>query len=218
MNIKTGVKKDLLDILLINNVLKNTYILLSFTLFFSALVACLTITFNLKFIGIIPSIIFYIFFYLLIHLYKNSMYGIFFVFLFTGFCGYTATPLLSYVIKTPNGLQTIYLSLALTGSLFLFLSFYVFFTRKSFNFLNGFIFVGFLLFIFLYILNIFFPLSILNLIICSVIIIISAAYILYTTSNIINNGEHNYILVTIDLYLSIFNIFMSFLNIFSNDK
>lgn len=218
INVNTSVRKNLDNILFINNVLKNAYFLLSFTILFSALVSYISIILNIKYIGFIPSIILYFVFYFLIHRFKNGIYGIFFVFLFTGFCGYIVTPLLLYLIKTPNGIYTICLSLGITGLLFFSLSFYVLFTKKNFSFLNGFLFVGVMFALFLLMLMYFFPLSILNLIICSIIIIISSAYILYTTSNVINGGEYNYILVTIDLYLSIFNIFISFLNIFSDDK
>ena len=75
--------KDDINIFFVNNIIKNTYCLLSFTILFSALVSCLTLFYNLKFSGVLFNFFVSIFLYFLIYKFRFSVYGILFVFLFS---------------------------------------------------------------------------------------------------------------------------------------
>lgn len=217
INMQTNINSNIKNILFMNNVLKNTYLLLSFSIIFSAAISYISIILNLKPLGLLFDIGIFFTLIFLINKFKNSVYGILFVFLFTGFFGYMCSHLIGSILKTSNGYYTITMALAYTGIIFFALSIYSLFSKRNFSFLNSFIFIGFILFILMLVMSYFFPMPILNLLISAIIIIISSASILYQTSRIINDGETNYILITIDLYCSIFNIFISLLNIFRDE-
>ena len=199
----------------VNSVLKNTYILLSMTLLFSALISFLSIKFNVRgvngFVVIITSIVLL----LLINFYKNSYLGLPFVFAFTGFLGYTTGPILNYYLSLSNGKELILLSLFSTGIVFFTLSLYVLITKRNFDFLGGFLYVGFFVLLISVIINLFFYIPLLHLVLSGIIVILASSMILYDTSRIVNGGENNYILATISIYLNIYNMFLALLSIFN---
>ena len=84
---------------------------------------------------------------------------------------------------------------------------------RSFSFLGGFLMVGFMVVLLAIIANIFLAIPALSLTISAVVIFIMSGFILFDTSRIIHGGETNYIMATIGLYLSIFNIFVHLLSI-----
>jgi modulator of FtsH protease len=104
-------------------------------------------------------------------------------------------------------------SLGATGLIFLGLSGYVLTTRKNFSYLGGFLFVATMVVFLGAIAGIFLDMPIFRILISGAFTLISSAYILYTTSAIINGGEDNYIMATISLFVSIFNLFVSLLQI-----
>ncbi|MCY4045058.1 MAG: Bax inhibitor-1 family protein, partial [Cellvibrionales bacterium] len=86
-------------------------------------------------------------------------------------------------------------------------------TKKDFSFLGGFLMIGMMVVVLAAIANIFFGMPALSLAISAAIIFIMSGFILYDTSQIIHGGQTNYILATASLYLSIYNIFVSLLQI-----
>lgn len=199
----------------INKILVNTYILLSMTLFFSAICAFVSIKFNVIKINFLFMLISYIVLLYLINLFQHNYLGIFFVFVFTGLIGYSIGPAINFFLSVKNGKNLILLSLFITGSVFLFLSLYVFFSKKNFDFLNGFLFIGSVFIILSILISFFIKFYLLDLVISGFIVIFSSAMILYETSRIINGGEKSYILATVSLYLQIYNLFISILSIFN---
>jgi modulator of FtsH protease len=197
----------------INRTLVNTYLLLSCTILFSAIFSFLSIKMNVRVIN--PFFVFLIYFVnlMLIDFFKKSIFGLFLVFVLSGFLGYCSGPLLSSVLNLRNGEELIFFSLLLTSIIFLSLSFYSFFTKKNFNFLESFLFVGFFIILFCFLFFLFFNVKIIQLVLSGFFIIFSSAFILYDLSSIINDGERNYISVTVSLYLSVYNIFISLLTI-----
>jgi modulator of FtsH protease len=201
------------DSLLVNKVIRNTYILLSFILLFSSLTAWFSVVMHAKSIGFL-SIFIYFGLYYLVNLFKNSVYGIVFLFILTGFMGYTLGPILNSILyKFINGQEIIILSFFLTSCLFILLSIYAIFTKKNFNYLGGFLFVTLSLIILLMIVNVFYSTLFINILVSFFIILLSCGYILYETSLLINGGERNYIIATINLYLDFFNLFVSLLRL-----
>lgn len=197
-----------------NKVLRNTYMLLSLTLLFSGLTAAISMMMNMPpmtyLISVIGAMVIAMF---VLPRFANSPAGIGIVFLVTGLLGFGLGPMLTMYASLPNGGNIITLSLAGTGAIFMGLSAYVLTTRKDFSFLGGFLMVGFLLVLLAALANIFLQIPAMSLMISAVVIMIMSGFILYDTSRIIHGGETNYVLATIGLYMTIFNIFISLLQI-----
>lgn len=200
--------------LAVNRVLRNTYFLLSLTLLFSAGTAVFAMLSNAAPVGILGLLVGMFGLYFLTVWLRNSAWGILAIFAYTGFLGYTLGPILNfYLHHFSNGSQIIGTSLGATGLIFLGLSGYVLTTRKDFSYLGGFITVAIMTAFLVSLGAIFFHLPVLQLIISGAFAVISSAFILYTTSQIIHDGERNYIMATISLYIAIFNLFVSLLQI-----
>ena len=197
-----------------NKVLKNTYMLLSATLAFSAVMAMVSITLNMSpityLVALIASMVLGMF---VLPKTANSATGIGVVFLITGLMGFGLGAVLSMYLALPKGPEVIATAFGGTGIIFLGLSGYALSTRRDFSFMGGFLFAGMLTLVVAMLANIFFALPALSLAISAGIILIMSGFILFDTSRIIQGGETNYIMATYGLYLSIFNIFISLLNI-----
>ncbi len=199
---------------LTNKVLRNTYLLLSLTLLFSGLTAVLSMFLNMPpmtyLISVIGGMVIAMF---VLPRFANSTAGIGIVFLITGLLGFGLGPILTMYASLPSGSNIITISLAGTGVIFMGLSAYALVTRKDFSFLGGFLMVGFLLILLAALANIFLQIPAMSLMISAAVILIMSGFILYDTSRIIHGGETNYVLATIGLYMTIFNIFISLLQI-----
>jgi modulator of FtsH protease len=197
-----------------NKLIRNTYTLLSATLLFSALMAGVSMALNLppmmNLIAFGGSIVLLWF---VLPRTANSTAGIFVVFGVTGLLGLGLGPILNMYLALQNGGQVIATALGGTGVIFLGLSGYALTTRKDFSFLGGFLITGFLVILLAAVANIFMEIPALSLAISAAVIMIMSGFILYDTSRMVNGGETNYVLATVGLYLSIYNIFVSLLHI-----
>ena len=207
-------------ILTTNKVLRNTYLLLGMTFLFSSFTAYCGLIFNVKPLNPIIMLLGVYGLMFLTHALRNSPMGLVSVFAFTGFLGYTLGPILNlYITHFHNGPQIVGTALGGTGMIFFALSGYVLTTRKDFSYLGGFLFVAVMVAALGIIAGIFFHMPSLQLIISATFILISSGLILFQTSEIIHGGETNYISATVGLFVSIYNLFISLLNIlgaFSN--
>jgi modulator of FtsH protease len=192
-----------------NKVLRNTYSLLSMTLIFSALVAGTSMMLNLPHPGLILTLGGYFGLLYLTSKYKDSAKGLGFVFALTGFMGYTLGPMLNSYLSLPNGGQIVMTAMAGTGIIFLGLSAYALTSRKDFSFMGGFLMVGILVAFLAGLGAFFFEMPGLSLAVSAMFVLLMSGLILYQTSEIINGGETNYIMATVTLYVSIFNLFTS---------
>lgn len=197
-----------------NKVLKNTYLLLAATLLFSAATAGIAMFSGMPPLN--PFIVLAGYFGLLFATVKtrNSALGLVFVFILTGFMGFTLGPIISlYLTMLPNGNQVVMTALGTTGAVFVGLSAYAVKSRRDFSFLGGFLFVGilgaFLLGIFAYV----FSLPTLALAVSGMFVLAMSGLILWQTSEIVRGGETNYIMATVTLYVSIYNLFASLLHL-----
>jgi modulator of FtsH protease len=120
-----------------------------------------------------------------------------------------------YIHGFSNGSQLVLTSLGATGAIFLALSAYVITTRRDFTFMGGFLFIAAAAAFLAGLANLFFQLPLLQVMIAGAFAVISSAYILFTTSAIIQGGERNYIMATVSLFVSLFNLFLSLLQILS---
>jgi modulator of FtsH protease len=200
----------------INKVMRNTYLLLGMTLCFSALTAWFAMASNAAPLNPILTIVGIYGLLFLTQALRNSSLGLLATFAFTGFMGYTLGPMLSYYIAAfSNGSQLVMTALGATGVIFFALSGYVMTTRKDFSYLSGFLFVGVIVAFLAMLASFFFAIPGLHLAVSAAFVLISSGLILFQTSAIINGGERNYIMATITLYVSIYNLFISLLNLFA---
>lgn len=202
------------SILATNSVIKNTYILLSMTLLFSALTAWIAIRINMPQLGMLITFGGYLALLFLTSHLRNSAWGILSIFIFTGFMGLTVGPIISLYLKAfSNGSELVCLAMGGTGTIFLALSGYALTSKKDFSFMGGFLMVGIVTAFLCGIGAIIFNIPALSLAVSGVFILLMSGLILYQTSALVNGGETNYIMATISLYLSIYNLFLSLLHI-----
>ncbi len=200
--------------LVANKVLRNTYLLLSATLAFSALTAGVAMAFSLPYPGIMLTLLIYFGLLFGVHKTANSAMGLVFVFALTGFLGYTLGPIISIYLKAiPNGHSVVMNAFGITAVTFVGLSAYVVKTGRSFTFMGGFLWVGILTAFLLGLGAIFFNMPALSLAVSGMFVLLMAGLILYQTGEIVNGGETNYILATVTLFVSIFNLFTSLLHL-----
>ncbi|GAA6129881.1 Bax inhibitor-1/YccA family protein [Halopseudomonas sabulinigri] len=197
----------------VSKLFRNTYTLLAMTMAFSALVAFVSMSMNLPYPGIIVTLVgFYGLLFLTTKL-RNSAWGLVSTFAFTGFLGYTLGPILNAYLSMPNGGSVVTLALGMTALVFFSLSAYAIISRKDFSFLSGFIMAGFVVLLVAVVASFFVQISGLQLAISAGFVLFSSAVILYQTSAIIHGGEDNYIMATITLFVSIYNLFLSLLSL-----
>ena len=201
-----------------NKVLKNTYMLLAMTLAFSAFTAFLSRgmapinpwVFLGGFIGLS----------FLTQMLANSAWGLLAVFGFTGFVGFAIGPLMGALMQSSVGAELVMQALGGTAVIFLGLSAYAVTTKKDFSFLSGFIVAGGIILMLGVVAALVFEMPTLRLALSAGFMLFASAAILFQTGQIVNGGERNYILATITLYASIYNLFMSLLHLlmaFSGD-
>ena len=203
------------DLLASHTVLRNTYMLLAATLLFSAATAGLAMALQMPYLGPFVTLGGYFGLLFLTHKTRNSAMGLVSVFALTGFMGLTLGPLLSaYLTQVPNGGQVITSALATTGLAFVALSAYALISGRDFSFLRGFVLIGVVALLGVIVASLIFDLSAYASVISAAIILLMGALILFQTGQIVNGGETNYIMATVTLYVSIYNIFVSLLQLF----
>jgi len=196
-----------------NKVIRNTYMLLSMTLLFSAVMAGVSMALSLPHPGLLITLGGYFGLLFLTSKYRDSSLGLLFVFALTGFMGYTLGPVLNAYLGLSNGGQMVMNALGGTGAIFLGLSGYALTSRKDFSFMGGFLMVGILVAFLAGLGAFFFEMPALSLAVSAMFVLLMAGLILYETSNIIHGGETNYIMATVTLYVSIYNLFTSLLHL-----
>lgn len=208
------------SLLATHKVLRNTYLLLSMTLLFSAAMAGVAMLVNAPYgISLVASLVSMALIWFVLPRTAESSAGLWVVFAITGLLGFGLGPVLSHYLKVlPNGGQLIMTALGGTGLIFVALSGYVLTTKKDFSFMGGFLMAGVMVLLLcsvgalvaslfgVAVSGVFLALS-------AVSMLLFSALLLYDTSRIIHGGETNYIMATIALYLDIYNIFTSLLHL-----
>lgn len=213
LTIEHGGSNGASSLLSTHRVLRNTYALLSITLLFSAAVAGISATLKMPHPGLIITLIGYFGLLYATTKLRDSGWGLLAVFGLTGFMGYTLGPIVSHYLSMPNGHQTVMMAMGGTGAIFLGLSAYALVSRRDFSFMGGFLTAGILLAFLAGLAAVFFQIPALSLTVSAAFVLLMSGLILYETSNIINGGETNYIMATVSLFVSIFNLFVSLLQI-----
>ena len=195
-------------------VLRNPYGLHGLTLLFSAAVAGGTAALGLPHPGLLIMLVGT--FGLLFATAKlaHSGWGLVAVFALTGFMGYTLGPVIGRTLSFPGGAQVVMMALGATAVTFFALSAYVLTTRRDFSFMGGFLFAGMVIALLAALGAVFFAVPALALAVSAMVVLLSMGLILFETSRIVNGGETNYVMATVGLYVSIFNLFTSLLALF----
>ena len=197
-----------------NKLIRNTYTLLSMTLLFSAFTAGLSMYLNFPYLGPFVTLAGYFGLLFLTNHLRNSAWGLLSVFALTGFMGLTLGPMINaYLHMYSNGAELVMLALGGTGVIFLGLSGYALTTRKDFSFMGGFIMVGVLVAFLAGIGALIFGIQSLALAVSGMFVLLMSGFILYQTSEMIHGGETNYIMATVGLYITIYNLFTSLLHL-----
>lgn len=196
-----------------NKVLRSTYLLLGATLAFSAVMAGVAMALNIPHMGLI-TLVGYFGLLFAVHKTQNSAWGLLSVFALTGFMGLTLGPILNaYLQFLPNGSQIIMTAFGTTAVSFLGLSAYAVKSQRDFSFMGGFLVVGAIGAFALGLIAYFFNLPNVALVVSGLFLIVSAGLILFQTSAIVRGGERNYIMATVTLYVSLYNMFLSLLHL-----
>jgi modulator of FtsH protease len=198
-----------------NKVLRDTYRLLSATLVFSAMVAAASIALKLPAPGLLLTLAGYFGLLFLTYRMRNSGWGLVSVFALTGFMGYTLGPIIGHYLGLANGPQLVATTMGVTAVAFMGLSWYA----RSANAVNtaswgSFLMIGILTAFGMGLAAFFFQIPALSLAVSAVFVLLMSGLIMFETQNIVRGGETNYILATVTLFVSIYNLFTSLLHIF----
>ncbi|MDE2077882.1 MAG: Bax inhibitor-1/YccA family protein [Burkholderiales bacterium] len=195
-------------------VLRNTYALLGMTIAFSAAVAGTSMAMGWPAPGLILSLIGTLGLFYLTHKLANRASGLAAVFALTGFMGYMLGPILNQVLALPHGAAVVTNALGSTAVAFLALSAIAWTSKRDFSFMGSYLMVGMLVALALGLGAMFFEVPALSLAVSGLVVLLMCGMILFETSRIVQGGETNYILATVSLYSSLYNLFLSLLQLF----
>lgn len=203
-----------------NNVLRNTYWLLALSMLPTIAGAFAGMQFNmialfkaapimtpLLMFGVMIGSLF------VVTALRNSSWGVLALFVFTFIAGAMLTPILTVAAGFRNGGQLVALAGGMTAAIFFGMATIATVTKRDFSFLGKFLFVGMILVVVASLANLFFQVPAVSLTISAVAVLIFSMYLLYDVSNIVRGGETNYVMATLNLFLSVYNIFISLLNL-----
>lgn len=203
-----------------NRVLRNTYLLLAISLLpmvggawlgmqlnFIALFKAAPIMTPLLMFGAMLGTLF------VVTALRNSAWGVAALLVFTFVSGVFLTPILSVAGGLKNGGQLVALAGGMTAAIFFAMATIATVTKRDFGFLGKFLFVGLVLLVVASLANLFFQVPAVSLTISAIAVLLFSAYLLYDVSNIVNGGETNYVTATLGIFLNLYNIFVSLLNL-----
>lgn len=195
-----------------NKVLKNTFLLLSMTMAFSALMAYAAIAFSMPFLGPWVTLGVYIAILVLLHFNANNGFGLLLSFVLTGWLGLTAGPIIAAVAAVSP--FVVINAFVMAAVMLIGLSAYAVISGRDFSFMGGFLTIGILVAFVAGLVAIFFQITALSLLVSAAFVVLSGGLILWQVSDIVHGGETNYVLAAVTLYVSFYNIFMSLIQLF----
>ena len=202
-----------------NRVLRNTYLLLALSMLPTVLGAMIGVQMRFSFFAGSPLVSFLLFlgiafaFMWGIERTKHSAMGVVLMLGFTFFMGLMLSRILQVALGFSNGGALIATAAGGTGAIFFTLAGVATVTKKDFSFMGKYLFIGMVVVLLAALANVFFQIPALSLTISALVVMIFSAYILYYISRILNGGEDNYITATLAVYLDIYNVFVSLLNL-----
>jgi len=202
-----------------NKVLRNTYMMLALTMIPTVIGAFVGMSMDFSFMAGSPIMSSLLMFGAMMGMMfavsalRNSIWGIAALLGFTFVAGVFLGPILQVALHLSNGAQLIGMAAGGTGIIFFSLATIATVTKKDFSFMGKFLFIGLILLIVASLANLFFQIPALSLTISSIAVLLFSAFILYDVSRIVNGGETNYVMATLGLFLSIYNLFISLLQL-----
>ncbi len=202
-----------------NKVLRNTYMMLAITMVPTVIGAFIGMATNFSFLAQNPIMGTLLMFGAMIGMLfavsalRNSVWGIVALLGFTFVAGWFLGPILQVALNLNNGAQLVGMAAGGTGLIFFSLATFATVTKKDFSFMGKFLFIGLILLIVASLANLFFQVPAMSLTISAIAVLLFSAYILFDISRIVNGGETNYVMATMGLYLSIYNIFVHLLSL-----
>ena len=199
-------------------VLRNTYLLLAFTMVPTVIGAMIGIN-TAAIIIRNPIVSFFVMLGAVIALQyaiaanRNSGWGIVFLLGMTFLLGWFLGPLLSFALALKNGPQLIGLAAGGTGIVLFVMATIATTTRRDFSFMGKFLFVGMIVLLLAIVANMFLQIPALALTISALVVVVFSLFLLHDLSRIVNGGETNYIMATTGVYISLFNVFANLLQL-----
>ncbi len=194
-------------------VLRNTYMLLSMCLAFSAVTAGASLMLQLPHPGLIITLVGYFGLLYMVNKNRTSGAGVAWTLALTGFMGYTLGPIIGLYLKLPNGGMTVMMALGSTAMIFMLMSGYALVAKRDLSFLGGMLSTGILVAFLAALAAIFLQIPALSLAVSSIFVLLMSGMIMFQTNMIVRGGETNYIMATVSLFVSLFNLFTSLLHI-----
>lgn len=202
-----------------NKVLRNTYMMLALTMIPTVIGAFIGLSINFSFMAGSPIISSLVMFAVMMGMLfavtalRNSVWGVVALLGFTFVAGLFLGPILQFALHLKNGAQLVGIAAGGTGIIFFSLATIATVTKKDFSFMGKFLFIGLILMVVASLANLFFQIPALALTISAIGVLIFSAYILFDVSRIVTGGETNYVMATLSLYLDIYNLFISLLQL-----
>ena len=202
-----------------NRVLRNTYMLLALTMVPTVAGALLGVQMQFSFLAGSPFIAFALFlgisfaFFYGIEKNKNNGLGVALLLGFTFFMGLMLSRILQVALGFSNGGSMIALAAGGTGAIFATMAGIASVSKRDFTNMGKFLTVGLVVVLLAMVANIFLQMPVLHLVISAAVVLLFSGYILYDISNIVQGGETNYVTATLAVYLDVYNVFVSLLNL-----
>jgi modulator of FtsH protease len=198
-----------------NKVLRNAYILLGMSLAVAAITAWFALASNAAPVHWIVMLAVFIGGPLIIAKISRTPASLPAMLVYTAATGWFLGPFVGmYLTRVPGGETVVVNALATTAIVFVLMSAVAITSRRDFSFLRGFVVTGIIVALLAMVANIFLAIPALSLAISAAVVLLMSGLILWRTSEVVNGGEDNYVLVTLDLYTSIYSLFVHLMNLF----
>ncbi len=200
-------------------VLRNTYALLALSMVPTVLGAWLGVQMGFSFFAGSPLIGMLVFmgvafgFFFAIEKFKNSGVGVLLLLGFTFFMGLMLSRLIGAILGFSNGAQLIATAFGGTALVFAGMATLASTMKRDVAGLGKWLMIGAIVLMVAAVANIFLKMPALMLTISALGVVIFSAFILYDLKRIIDGGETNYVTATLSVYLSVYNVFTSLLQL-----
>ena len=200
-------------------VLRNTYALLALSMVPTVLGAWLGMVMGFSFFAGSPLISLVVFmavafgFFFAIEKFKNSGVGVLLLLGFTFFMGLMLSRLVGFALGMANGASLVATAFGGTAVVFTGMATMASTMKRDVSSLGKWLFMGMIVILVAAVANIWLQLPALHLAISAMAVVIFSAFILYDIKRVLDGGETNYVTATLAIYLDVYNVFSSLLQL-----